>query len=215
MEIVQAKPLYEQVYEKVKESILSGDMKPGEKIIVVKLAEQLKISRTPLREALRQLLKEGLVNIDKNGTVTVIELDKDDFEELCFCRLVLEKQIIALVVKHITEAQLADVDRILDKTDQSIENGNHLETLNLNAKFHKRLISACPNKRLIQLLDQVRSLLLLYRANIHKDAAHNKEIAREHREIFEAVKARDVQKAVHVIENHLNNDHIRGRKMFE
>lgn len=215
MKITQVKPLYEQVYDEIRSSILGGEFKPGEKIVVVKLAEHLQISRTPLREAFRQLQKEGLVNMDKNGTVTVIDLDKDDFEELCFCRLVLEKQIIELVVDQITEAQLAVVEDILDKTDEAIENGDNIKILNLNAEFHKVLIEACSNKRLVQLLEQIRSLLLIYRANIHKHLEHNKDIAGEHRRIFEAVKARDAEEAVKAIEMHLNNDRMRGRKVFE
>src|SRR5690606_19105489 len=152
-------------YDKVKELILTGELKPGSKVVVTRLAEQFKISRTPLREALRQLQNEGLL-IQNNNETRVVSIDVDDFEELCICRMVLEKQIIEMTVKNITDEQIQEAEEFVLLASEEGKKGNYLEFLSLNTKFHDVLVYACSNKRLIQLLEQVRSLLLIYRANL-------------------------------------------------
>ena len=88
-------PLYQQAYQEIKREILTGKIKPGTKLSENVLAEQYKVSRTPLREAIRQLQIEGLLISDGVST-TVVELSVKDFEELCYCRLVLEKEVVKL-----------------------------------------------------------------------------------------------------------------------
>ncbi|WP_085522249.1 GntR family transcriptional regulator [Tuberibacillus sp. Marseille-P3662] len=213
-ELSVSQPLYQQAYEKIKQTILTGEISPGSKVVVTKLAEAYQISRTPLREALRQLQNEGLLIQDQSGT-SVVQLDRKDYEELCHCRLILERQIIQLVVNEIEEEKVAEAEEVVNKAEQLVDSGKHLDILKYNTRFHEILIHSCSNRRLIQLLEQVRSLLLIYRANILKYREHNLNINQEHREIFEAVKERDVSRAVEAIECHLKNDQNRGSGVFE
>lgn len=216
--LMLSQPLYQQAYEVIKESILSGGIKPGSRIVTTKLSEQYQISRTPLREALRQLQKDGLLIQDNLGA-TVVKLRREDFQELYYCRLILEKEMIKLAVHHITDEQLADAENILYKCEKIIEETpseeRQMDILKLNTQFHETLTNACLNKRLIQILDQVRNLLLLYRANILKYPENDKNIVNEHRKILSAVKTRDEEKAASVIETHLRNDQSRGEKVFD
>lgn len=214
--IKQSQPLYQQVYEQVKKLILIGEITPGSRIIVSKLAEEYKISRTPLREALRQLENEGLLIQDNTGT-TVIKLDQIDFEELCSCRLLLEKEIINIAVYKISDANLNKAEEIINKSEQVIKDDdeNVKDFLELNTKFHEIIINSINNKRLIQLLNQTRSLLLLYRAKIARDFDHKYQIVNEHRMILGALRERNKQKAISVIEEHLINDQKRGSVFFE
>lgn len=213
MELMQAQPLYKQAYEAIKRSIISGEFASGSKLVVSQLTEKFQVSRTPLREALRQLENEGLLIQDKMGA-TVITLNQIDFEELCECRLVLEKQMVQLIIYKITEEELSTIDSLLNEVEMYLEEEDHLKTLELNAKFHGILIKVCPNKRLVGLLEHVRSMLLLYRANIIRGSLHNQEISKEHRKIFEAIRSRDLNEALECTENHLLNDKRRGMKMF-
>jgi DNA-binding GntR family transcriptional regulator len=213
VKVVAQKRFYEQAYDIVKLMILNGEIKPGSTIIMVKLSEQLNISRTPLREALRQLQNEGLVNIDHTGKIYVIDLDEKEFNDLCECRLTLEKEIIRMVVQHITDSQLAEVEKVLKESEEAAGD-DYVKMLMKSAEFHDKLVEACPNKHMLKLLERVRSHLLIYRANIHKYHEHSMEISREHRQIFEAVKQRDENKAVDLITQHLKNDQFRGLRVF-
>ncbi|REB74195.1 GntR family transcriptional regulator [Bacillus sp. 522_BSPC] len=213
MEIKHAQPIYQQVYTKFKELILSGQISPGEKLNMSKLAEQYKISRTPLREALRQLEKERLIVQDENG-MRVVNIDKEDFLKLYQCRLLLEKEVVKMVVDTITEENINKMEQILDTLKLAIEERDHLKVLDLNTKFHSALRESCLNEHLIHLLNHVTSLLLIYRANINHKSSFNYEIYEEHVEILEGIKSRDSKIAVNLIEKHLLNDQIRGMSDF-
>ncbi|TMW72841.1 GntR family transcriptional regulator [Alteribacter natronophilus] len=210
------KPLYEQVYEDIKDNILTGKLAPGSRIVSGQLAEQYQISRTPLREALRQLQIEGLLENDKAG-LRVVKIDAKDFEELCDCRLYLEKEVIRLVAEEATDDQLQEINKVLEHSEKEInsEGSNHKKILELNAEFHRLVIDCCSNKRLIQLVNQVRSVLLIYRGMILRDESHNKEILEEHKMIFNSITERDKERAAEAIEMHLTNDKIRGNKMLD
>ncbi len=205
-----SQPLYEQVYKKLKESILSGELKPGSKVVIARLAEKFQISRTPLREALRQLQSEGLL-VQKEKEVRVVPIDKKDFEDLCACRVTLEKEIMTYTVMEISQEQILKAENLIRQASKVEGEGKYLDFMLLNAQFHDVLIDACSNKRLIQLLTHIRSLLLIYRANVLRKNIYNHEITTEHFELIEAIKSRDEEKAVKLIESHILRDLIRGR----
>jgi DNA-binding GntR family transcriptional regulator len=117
-------------------------------------------------------------------------------------------------LKVITEEQLNSIEEILEKAEDAFLEGNHLHLLEWNAKFHDRLLEASPNRRAVHLLQQVRSFLLLYRANILKNNEHNREILKEHSQILHALKARDEIAVYQSAANHLRNDLERGMNMI-
>ncbi|MED1438431.1 MULTISPECIES: GntR family transcriptional regulator [Aeribacillus] len=207
-----SKPLYQQAYDEIKKLILTGLIPPGAKVIASQLAEKYNISRTPLREALRQLQNEGLLIDDQTG-IYVIELNRKEFEDLCECRLLLEKKLMEMIVNKISNEQLAQIEKVLAEAENSLKEDDSLKILSLNAQYHKLLMDCCPNRRLVQLLEQVRSLMLIYRANINKKL--DPEIINEHKKIFFALKERNMEKVLELIELHLKNDRIRGMKVLE
>jgi len=202
-------PLYQQAYKELKKLIVTGKLQPGEKVIMSKLADQYKISRTPLREALRQLQSEGLI-IQEHSTMRIIEINKNDFLHLYQTRIVLEKEVIKSVVPLIPEEDFPKIEVVLNESKTAIQEGDPFRILELNTQFHELLMYYCPNPRMIQLLNSVRSLLLIYRANINKKAKNNLEIYKEHKEILEALKERDIEKSIQKVETHMLNDQKRG-----
>ncbi|MDQ0218064.1 GntR family transcriptional regulator [Peribacillus cavernae] len=211
--INQNQPLHQQTYEAIKDAILKGEIPAGSKIVATQLAEQFNVSRTPLREAVRQLTNEGLLVNNHMGT-NVISLDQQDYEELLHCRLVLEKEIIRLVVSHITAEELLEAEKFIELSQEAFITKQNLMVLQYTTRFHEILIRACPNKRLVQLIDEVRSLLLIYRANILQYNDFNIEIVDEHRDILNAIKEKDVEKAIKKIEDHLLKDLSRGKEIL-
>ncbi|WP_404332603.1 GntR family transcriptional regulator [Mesobacillus maritimus] len=202
-------PLYQQAYRELKKLIVTGKLQPGEKVIMSKLADQYEISRTPLREALRQLQSEGLI-IQEHSTMRIVEINKEDFLHLYQTRIVLEKEVIKSIVTLIPEEDFPEIEAVLTESGTAIQEGDPFKILELNTQFHELLMNYCPNPRMIQLLNYVRSLLLIYRANINKKAKNNMEIYEEHKEIIEALKARDIEKSIQVVETHMLNDQKRG-----
>lgn len=205
-------PLYQQVYNQIRKSILSGNLKPDTKLSVVKLADELQISRTPLREALRQLQSEGLLEQDRMGS-RVVRITPEDYEELCICRLVLEKEIIREVVSSIEEEKIKEAEQYIQKAKEYLTS-DQLKFLECNSAFHEVLISSCSNRRLKELLDTTRAKLLLYRANVVHNSRQNAEIIDEHEMILKAVQERNVNKALEAISTHLDNDRVRGDKVL-
>ncbi len=202
-------PLYQQAYRELKKLIVTGKLQPGEKVIMSKLAEQYEISRTPLREALRQLQSEGLI-IQEHSTMRIVEINKEDFLNLYQTRIVLEKEVIKSIVSIIPVEDFPSIETVLDESKKAIDEGDPFKILELNTQFHEMLMNYCPNPRMIQLLNSVRSLLLIYRANINKKLKNNMEIYKEHKEILDALKSRDIARSVKVIEKHMVNDQNRG-----
>ncbi|MCM3585959.1 GntR family transcriptional regulator [Mesobacillus maritimus] len=202
-------PLYQQAYRELKRLIVTGKLQPGEKVIMSKLAEQYEISRTPLREALRQLQTEGLI-VQTHSTMKIVELDKKDFLDLYETRTILEKEIVGMIVPLVPPEDFSELENLLSKSKEAMAEEDPYKILELNTSFHEKLMNYCPNLRMVQLLNHVRSLLLIYRANINKKAKNNLEIYKEHLEILKAIKARDVQQAKQLIEVHMQNDQKRG-----
>ncbi|MFB5662321.1 GntR family transcriptional regulator [Alteribacillus sp. HJP-4] len=207
-------PLYQQAYIQVKRSILNGSLEPGSKIVVGQLAEEYEVSRTPLREALRQLQNDGLIKFQTNGTISIIDLDEKDFIELCFCRRILEKEIIQEAIRCITNDTLEEIKVILDQSEEAVNTEDDLEVLRLNTEFHEKIILSCENKRLIELLERTRAFLLIYRAKIVKETDQSKTV-KEHRQIYNYLCKRDEEAAVKAIEHHLDNDLERGKEFFK
>lgn len=214
VELMISQPLYQQVYENIKKSILSGKLEAGEKIIVTKLAEEFSISRTPLREALRQLENEGLL-INKESGLHVIELDVQDFKELYQCRIILEKEVMRMIVHKISETQLDEVKVLLEKADEALETQDYLRLLELNTLFHEKLLESSPNKRAVELIQRTREFLLVYRAKMVRNDRSNTGINKEHRQIFEALLERSEEKVLQIVEMHLRNDEKRGLEIFQ
>lgn len=211
----QSLPLYQQAYEEIKKSILSGKYRPGTTIPVSQLAEEFQISRTPLKEALRQLQNEGLLELNPMGP-KVIQLSRQDRQDLCYCRLILEKEMISLVIDVISEEELDEVESILQKARECTLEEDHInELLEYNSKFHEILMKACPNKMLIQLLEHTRNKLVLYRAIAIIDNKEQLQVIDDHYEIFTALKKRDKQKAIEAVEKHLLNDQLRYNMVIE
>ncbi|WP_241209835.1 GntR family transcriptional regulator [Bacillus atrophaeus] len=111
------KPFYEQSYHAIKRMIFEGKLKPGERIVEAKMAKELGVSKSPLREAIRVLEKEGLVVIDTR--VMVYKPTIKDVEEIYFCRMALESFAAGLTTRIASAEELENIENILQKNRRS------------------------------------------------------------------------------------------------
>jgi DNA-binding GntR family transcriptional regulator len=205
--IRRSKSLHEQVYQALRTAILAGDLQSGERLVETQLAEWLQVSRTPLREALRQLQQEGLVTADVNGGLRVITLTVTEAMELYDCRLALEGLAAAGAANHASPEQLQQIEVYVLAAEQAGQTGadssSCQELLELDYHFHRLIGESSGNRRLVTLLDNVFNAMALLRIQTLKQNPKVLEIQQEHRQIYEAIRTGDPDIARDAISRHL------------
>ncbi len=192
----------EQVYKRVREAIVEGEIEPGTVMSQVALADDLGVSRTPLREALRMLQSEGLVDAQANRRVTVTPISATDLEELVVMRVALETEAIRLSVDRLEpeavaalEGRLAEMAHFAKAKDYNRWQGPH-------TAFHRGL-TAPAGARVNQLLGQLSDHFERYR-RMHIAHSPKAWLTAGHREILDAAKARDRELAGRLLAGHLS-----------
>ncbi|NJM98445.1 MAG: GntR family transcriptional regulator [Phormidesmis sp. RL_2_1] len=204
--VQRRKSLYEQVYSALRTGILTGEFAPGSRLIETQLTEWLNVSRTPLREALRQLQKEGLVIADTNG-LQVTTLSATDAVELYDCRLVLEKLAVSGACQHASPQQIATLEQyVIQAEARNSSNADVpalLQLLDLDYQFHHLIAESSGNRRLVLLLDQIFDAMALMRIQTLQQNPSVLEIRLEHRQVYEAIAQQDAPTAIAAIQLHL------------
>ncbi|AEV18152.1 Transcriptional regulator, GntR [Geobacillus thermoleovorans CCB_US3_UF5] len=205
-QIVKKETLKKQVYEYLREEIITGGFAPGERLVEEKIAKQIQVSRSPIREAIRMLEKEGLVTVNKGGGVAVFSPDIENFQYLYECRVVLEPLAAYYAAQRITKNQIEDLRRQLISIDA--QPLGLKEILEMNTKFHEGIVEASRNPFLIRMIEQIRGINSLYRIAILKqNMLRMKSAIQEHIQIFEAIKRGDADKARECMEEHIESDY--------
>lgn len=182
-------PLYEQVYDAVKNLILTGGLRPGEAISEVKLAERLNVSRTPVREAVRRLVAESLMETPGRGMLRVYAPTIRDIAEVYYARACLEAAAAGLAASFADDAVIDRLEQLTDKLRGAAADGNLQEATEANSEFHATLVSASRNKRMIDILNglnpaivRYRRLSLMFPNHLQRSIAEHTEIVRLLRE---------------------------------
>ncbi|MBV9385432.1 MAG: GntR family transcriptional regulator [Chroococcidiopsidaceae cyanobacterium CP_BM_ER_R8_30] len=202
----RSKSLHEQTYKALRASILSGDIAPGARLVETQLAEQLQVSRTPVREAIRQLQREELVTADSNGGLRVTTISTTDAVQLYDCRLALEQLAVVGACEKATASQIKKLNQCVVSAKELKSSSSHLKNsqmLDLDYQFHWLIAESSGNPWLVSLLEQVFSkmaLLRLQTANHNPDVL---EIRNEHQQIYAAIAERNAEAATEAIQNHL------------
>lgn len=204
-EVARSAPLYEQVYQVVRKALLQGRIAPGSRVTELRLAAELGVSRTPVREALRQLQQEGLLTTDEQGRLVVPVPNAEDVADLYECRIVLEVFAARRAAVRIRDEDLAAMEEALEAAERAIAEGEPLEALTHNARFHDILAQAGGNRRLVDLLRFVRAHILYMRAMVIQGTAPD-GVQQEHRRILECLRRRDPDAAAEAVRRHLEAD---------
>ena len=206
-------PLRDVVFNTLRRAILKGELKPGERLMEIALAEKLGVSRTPIREAIRKLELEGLVVMAPRKGAKVASITERDLNDVLEVRKGMEVLAISLACQRITREELEKLDEIEKRFQAQIEAGNLTELAEVDVEFHDTIYKATNNQRLVQLLNNLREQMYRYRVEYLKDIAVRRTLAEEHRSICQALKAKDEKKALDYIRVHIDNQQnaiIRG-----
>lgn len=200
---------YLQAYNSIKEMIFNGLLKPGDRIYESKLASDFQISRSPVREAIRSLEKDGLLLLDSKSKITVYQPTKNDIENIYECRQALESQAARLTARKASDIELEEINKILLEAQRNIDNfdDNLIRTIiSLNTQFHNLILSYCKNDRLQKQSKDLSILTCFYRSIDIYEHDRIMDIFNYHLEIFNYIKLRDEEKSAQTMYNHIGND---------
>ncbi len=181
------KPLREIVYEELKRQIMIGEIPPGTRMMEVELADEMGVSRTPVREAIRKLEKEGLVSIEPRRGAYASEVSIKDMVDVLEVREYLEGMAASLAAVRVTDEEKETLRLATEKYKKAVEEGNVPEIIKFDEEFHKLIVNFSGNKTLVQMVSQVQDLALRFRYIYYDDFTRFKNQPLEHEEIFHAI----------------------------
>lgn len=205
MSLHRAAPLYQQVYSLLRQRILEGAYAPGESMPESRTAEMLQVSRTPVREALRQLQREGLL-VPQGSELAVTNPTREEFVELYVCRMALERLVAERSARLATGSEIDEMAGAIEKAREASAVGDHTGVLSANTRFHDRMVESARMPPLHRLMDTIRGQILVARRHVLSDRRVETEICDEHSALLDAIKQRDAQAAQERMEIHMRND---------
>lgn len=198
-------PLRDVVFKTLRQAILTGELKPGERLMEIHLANKLGVSRTPIREAIRQLELEGLVIMVPRKGAQVASITKKSMSDVLEVRLALEKLAVELASKRINFEQKEELKNAMLLFEQKVSEGDVSEIAKADVAFHDKIFESTGNMRLGQIVNNLAEQMYRYRFEYIKEEGAHKRLVEEHRAIFEAIASGDVLVATDAISLHIRN----------
>jgi len=208
MEEYQNRSLRGRVFQRLREDILSGVYKEHDELREITVGEELGVSRTPVREALRQLELEGLVKIIPNKGAYVTGITRKDVADIYKIRSMLEGMCARWATEHITGRQIEELEEVLLLSEFHLHKRNQGQTeqvTELDGKFHKVLYEASNSRILEHVLSDFHKYVQMARAMSVGEKDRAKKSVQEHREILEAIKKHDGDLAERLANRHILN----------
>ena len=198
-------PLRDVVFNTLRQSILTGELKPGERLMEIHLADKLGVSRTPIREAIRKLELEGLVTMIPRRGAEVAQITEKNLKDVLEVRRALDALTVELACERITEEELEQLAEARDHFVKMIKTKNANKIAQADVAFHDIILIASRNDRLIQMLANLSQQMYRYRLEYVKDDAHYENLIEEHSMIYDAISRRDKKGGAEAIITHIDN----------
>ncbi|NLO93245.1 MAG: GntR family transcriptional regulator [Clostridiaceae bacterium] len=198
-------PLRDVIFETLRKAIVTGEIKPGERLMEVSLAEQMGVSRTPVREAIRRLEAEGLVTMTPRKGTHVSHLSIKDIMDVLEVRTVLDKLATDLAAKRIQPVQIKSLEAAHKGFINCVEKNNIDGAVRKDVEFHDIIYAASGNPRLIAVATSLREHVYRFRVLYMKDNLIAENVLNEHEEILSALRKAESQKASVLAEEHIRN----------
>lgn len=201
-------PLRDVVFQTLRQAILKGELQPGERLMEIKLADRLGVSRTPIREAIRKLELEGLVVMVPRRGAAVANITEKDTKDVLEVRRTLEMFAVEVACDRITQEQLVRLKQAAKAFEASKGSMDLIRIAETDMKFHEMIYEATFNDRLVQMLNNLRENMYRYRIEYLKDPHYYDILVREHQEILVAIAAGDKEKARKCMRDHIDNQQL-------
>ncbi|MCM3585341.1 GntR family transcriptional regulator [Mesobacillus maritimus] len=206
LSIEKQAPYYIQFYHMIRQMIFDGKYQPGERINETQLAKEHNVSKSPIREAVRILEKEGLLVVE-NSKVFVYEPTLKDVKDIYYCRMALESFAVRLTTKIASDQELAELEQVLADTEAAIQaKQDDNSIITLNEKFHQLILTFTNNAHLQKQVYDLKGLIHYFRVLNFKGNHRAEDILQQHQLIFSFIKQRDEDQAAQEMINHLELD---------
>lgn len=201
-----------KVFKQIRDDILDGKYQPGDNLVEMKLCAELGVSRTPIREALRQLELEGLVQAVPHKGVVVTGISVQDIEDIYTIRMMIEGLAARWAAEKITQDELDELREAIELEEFYTARNNASRMLTLDSKFHDIIFKASKSRPLMHTLSSFHHYVQKARNMSFESPVTAREALKEHKAIFQAILERDPDKAEKLTTEHVKNA---GRRVRE
>ena len=198
-------PLRDVVFNTLRQAILRGELKPGERLMEIHLANKLGVSRTPIREAIRKLELEGLVTMIPRRGAEVAQITEKSMNDVLEVRRAMDALCVELACDRITPEELQDLKKACDTFEAAVKTDDIKQIAQADVAFHDIIYAATDNRRLIQLLNNLREQMYRYRIEYLKKKECYPQLLEEHQTIIDSIESRDKDRATQITGQHIKN----------
>jgi DNA-binding GntR family transcriptional regulator len=200
----------------LREAILHGYFEPGEKLDQDLIAEELEVSRTPVREAVRRLESEGFVEVRPHHGAFIAKVSQQDIREVYEIRRLLEAEVVRQVTPLIPESVLDELDKLLTETQVQFEAGDITKHFESDVYFHETIADFVENKLLKEVLDGLTNRISMVRRFAQLQPGDHLVVSiQEHHAILQAIRQRDPERASELMRGHLERSALRIQELAE
>jgi DNA-binding GntR family transcriptional regulator len=207
--IPERKPLGHYVFENLKQAIVRGDFSPGNRLVESRIAEAMGISRTPVREAIHKLEREGLIKKLPQGGFYVLNLTREEIEETFGIRSVLESYAARLAAINHQKEELEPLEEKIGEFQYFLNRGEMETLLKINTEFHNLLYAMSRSPKLIKLINDLQDQIYRFRKIILNIETMAKTSNDDHRQMLSAMKTRDADRVETLVRQHI----LRGQRI--
>ena len=183
------------VYEKLRQEIIKGTIKPGQKLVMASLAKTIGISETPIREAIRRLESDGYVTFTPHSGAVVTKIDDRELSEIYLIRISLEALATRLAVPCISQREIGWLKKKNEEMKAAVKKNNYESLARLNKQFHLRIYRAAPYPRLYKMISDLWDSFERWPSIFSFVPERAATAIQEHEQIIEALSAADVDRA--------------------
>ena len=198
-------PLRDVVFNTLRQAILRGELKPGERLMEIQLANKLGVSRTPIREAIRKLELEGLVLMIPRKGAEVADITEKSLRDVLEVRKALEELAVQLTCDKITKEQIRELEQAAEQFKKTLKSNDITEIAEADVRFHDIIYLATDNQKLILLLNNLREQMYRYRIEYLKRADKYSQLLAEHEDKIRHIEKKQKKEAAEIVCKHIDN----------
>ncbi|MEZ3428429.1 MAG: GntR family transcriptional regulator [Lachnospiraceae bacterium] len=198
-------PLRDVVFNTLRRAILTGELKPGERLMEIHLANRLGVSRTPIREAIRKLELEGLVTMIPRRGAEVAQITEKSLQDVLEVRRALDALSVELACDRISEEALTALGSACEAFAMATKTKDTKKMAEADVALHDIIVRAADNSRLVSLVNNLSEQMYRYRFEYLKDASAHGQLIEEHRVIYESIRKKDKKTAAETAKLHIDN----------
>lgn len=206
--------LAEEIADIIRNRILSGEYEIGAKVKENQIANELRVSRTPVREAFKQLENEGLIDYVPNRGCFAKGFTRQDVEDIYAVREALEKLALERCMDRITKDELKELEEQWELMEFYAKKKDAQKVLELNSTFHDMIYASTRSRFIAQVLRSYKGYIDKTRKSVFYDESYLMAILLEHREILDAIKSRDKERGIRAVSEHLAHSQDRAETMW-